>query len=267
MAALIETLRTAAKDRRGRLIEEAFQQDMRPRLFQKAYVRARSCTRWLRASSAILFLFFFFAAPLTILARGITNTWPILLLVLFCLLALTLYEFRNTHRALFPELSSQRRTALFKMAVAPTAAMRAVDGIQRELLRRFHPIAALAVPNNEAEALLFMHEWLQSKPGPRPESKKDAAAVMHWFREMEWRALEKTVVAIGISRHELTGAPKLSSPEVRAYCPRCRQQYVRPEGNCADCPDSKLVLFSPTPASPPQPSHAVADREGDASTR
>lgn len=246
-AALIEKIRSAATDRRGHLIEEALRQDARPNLLRIAYARVWSQTRWLRAASAALFLFFFCIAPLVIAVRGITHTWSILLLVLLYLLALVLYEYRNTHRALFPALSSQRRSTLVKMAVAPTAAMRAVDGIQRKVMARFHPIAALAVPANEAEILRFLHERLRAETGLRPESGNAAITVLHWFRELEWKILEETAAAVGISRRDVRGAPMPASSAERAYCPRCRQQYVRPAGDCADCPGSKLVPFDATP--------------------
>ena len=133
------------------------------------------------------------------------------------------------------------------MAVAPTAAMRAVDGIQKEVMARFHPMAALAVPANEAEVVGFLHERLRAESGLRPESDNAASTVLDWFWALEWQVFEVTAAAVGISRRDVMAAPTPVSADVRAYCPRCRQQYVRLAGDCADCPGSKLVPFDATP--------------------
>ena len=242
-AALIEKLRSATNDRRGRLIEEALRRDVKANLLQRAYARLWSRTWWLRVACTALFLFVFAIAPVVIALRGITHTWPVLLLVLLELLALTLYEYWRTHRLLFPDHSSQRRSTLVKMALAPTAAMRAVDGIQRELTARFNPVAALAVPGNQTELLRLLHERQRAEPEPQPESNSTSSAVLRWFWALETDILEGSAAAVGIRPQELSGPPIPSSPAVRAYCPRCREQYVRATGGCADCPGATLIPF------------------------
>ena len=32
------------------------------------------------------------------------------------------------------------------------------------------------------------------------------------------------------------GPPEALEPSVRAYCPRCHETFLDPEGDCSDCP-------------------------------
>ena len=252
LAALVEELQQAKIDRRGGIIEEALRHDSSPALLRRAFARSWSRTKWLRVFSGALFLYVFAVAPAVIATRGITHTWPTLLGALLYLLAFTLFEFWRAHGALLPGLRLERRAALVKMAVAPTAAMRAVDGIQRDLLGGFHPVAALAVPGNEAEVLRFLRERLAAAPAPvsSPGLEATGEGIRDWFWKTESDVLESLAESAGVRRREIFSAPAPSSPSARSYCPRCRQQYVRIEGKCTDCPDATLtpLVTEPRPA-------------------
>ena len=252
LAELVAKLQHAKIDRRGGIIEEALRHDSSPALLRRSFARSWSRTKWLRAFSGALFLYVFAVAPAVIATKGITHTWPTLLGALLYLLAFTLFEFWRAHRALLPGLRHERRAALVKMAVAPTAAMRAVDGIQRDLLGGFHPIAALAVPANEAVVLRFLRERLADAPAPvsSPGLEATGEGIRNWFWTTESDVLESLAESVGIHRREIFSAPAASSPSARSYCPRCRQQYVRLEGKCTDCPDATLMplVTEPRPA-------------------
>jgi hypothetical protein len=120
--------------------------------------------------------------------------------------------------------------------------MRAVDGIQREATARFIPLAALAVPGNKAELLRYLHERRRVELEPHPDASDNSIGVLHWFRRLEWQIHEEAGENVGIGLQELSAPPVPSSSAVRAYCPKCREQYVRQTGVCADCPGVKLVL-------------------------
>jgi hypothetical protein len=78
------------------------------------------------------------------------------------------------------------------------------------------------------------------------------AAVEAWFRPRLTSALLSFLRQSGADPGALAQPPLPEREECRAYCPRCRGQYVVPDGLCSPC-ELPLRRFADEPASIPWP--------------
>lgn len=204
-------------------------------------------TFYLRVLSDGLLVFLFVAAPLAVALLGWLTTWRFLLLALLCFLIAILSGFWLVHERLLPGLKGHRLVSLAKMALAPTAAIRAGDALWGEALSTHDPLCLVAAfcdrSHFASAAGLFLRD-LKFTPH-RPETGQTEAAAVARRQIAQLRGVELTKLAkqLGLGEETLFAAPDPITKEIKAYCPRCLEQYTRAEGPCADCPEVGLVPF------------------------
>ena len=166
--------------------------------------------------------------------------WPWFLLALLPAMAWTLSDFAFAHRRLHPEAGPRRRRALWAMAASPLGAVRAVAVAGREAFAASDPLAAAAAFCDADGLREFARRSLSELRHPPPPATDDEAgergsACEEWFRERLVLRIERFLRRRGIDPAELLAAPARSGESILGWCPRCRSQYERAAGHCADC--------------------------------
>jgi hypothetical protein len=242
VAARLEALRELPRERRARAIEEAIERSCDERGAAAALARFRRARVPLDWASGALFVGLFDGAPALVAAVGIARAAPALVAGLVLLVAATVGAWARADRALGGPPGRGRRA--LGLAVAPLAAIRAVDGLSRDVVAGFHPLAvglALAgsgrlAPDAARELALATLRDARHPREPRVPSAPDPAREAEaWFRERLLAALERCA-ARGLG--ELAEEPP---PGEGALCPRCRAEYVAGASGCYDCGGIALV--------------------------
>lgn len=206
--------------------------------------RARP-VRWL---ANVLVAYIFVVAPTVIWSLGFLLTWLWLLMGLVALTVTTAVFFARAHRALYPEAHDERFTHTLTIALAPTSAMRAHDGLSRPLLETFHPLAVAGALLEDREFRRFARRILldlRHPAGPPcPNETPSAQATERFFRQTLLTAAEACLSQRGVNVEELCRAPVPTDESSRAYCPRCEAQFTTADGQCADCGGLALAAFN-----------------------
>ena len=240
LAAWLEKLRTMPEKKRGGAIEKRLAASLDEKLAAERFAEFHGGTAWLGWTCTGLFSFLFVFLPLTVDAVGLARVWPALLAVLVVLVATVAWQFRRAHLVLFPGQRDARWSAFMTILLSPVAAVRAQDGLTRELFAEFHPLAVARVLCAAEEyrrvAARTLREFTWPIPGSVGEQKDERAAQCEaWYRERLGAAMQRALEDAGAEPEELLAPPEPSGPQSAAYCPRCCQQYAVASGACADC--------------------------------
>ncbi len=161
---------------------------------------------------------------------------------------LAIAAFRKLHRAVAPAESSDRLKQTLMMLVSPAGTMRGLTAISVALLADFHPLAAgralLGEDQFRALARLALRDLAEPLRPVYPTTEAAAIRAIDAHRGALQAALVALVQKAGIDVDELLAPPAPEGPDVRAWCPRCEQQYAVPSGCCNDCGGIELAPFA-----------------------
>lgn len=194
----------------------------------------RARTRPLRIACCVLAIVLLGVVPAAALVGGLAATWkPLLAVALTAHLAVVvafIFADRALHRG-----GRDHGARLLSIALAPPAAVRAVDVVSRDLFSGFHPVAVAAAACDEASFRDFAVRSVRAlRFGPASELSR-----LRPLAEDVERAVARR---LGPAATWLV-APQRESPSCRTYCPRCLQQYVVASGTCPDCAGVALATF------------------------
>lgn len=193
----------------------------------------RDRTRLLRILCCVLAVIIFVVIPAAALTRGLASTWKPLLAVTLAAHIAVVGVYIVADRALLTR--GDRISRLLSIALAPPAAIRAVDVVSRDLFKGWHPVAvAGAVCDRNRFQDFAVRTVRKLRYGP-----EDSAAGSPALADEIERAAS---IHLGPSAIWLT-APEPEDPACRSYCPRCLQQYVAASGTCPDCCGIALASF------------------------
>ena len=235
--------------------QPAITAEVRARFDSKAIAdrlaQSTQATSMLRFSCNLLFLLLFVLAPLIIWQRTLAASWPYLLAVLLCYLAVITWEFARAHKSLYPERRDQRFADALSVALSPAGALRSCDPLLKDLLLDFHPVAVARQLCAPAEFEALASRTLRELAYPRSgDLESQAEQTRLWWQGAELAALRSFLVKSGIDPAQWLGAPE-REPECRSFCPRCWSQFVIQEGTCTECGDITLRPFAEDALSQP----------------
>jgi len=241
--AVCEPLDPLLSDGVGKDPEELRQRFLRMLDTQRVRRRLRQCQRIVRPSytnSWLLLALLFGVFPILAWRLGLTISL-LLLPVLLIVLVHNVWSFHRLHRLLEPQAFAERREKTVALALSPLGVIRASSLLLKESIASFHPLAVSAATMPRVEARHFaarvLRELRFSLDGENVTSEGQAA-------QSQWRTVvwEWTKKEFG-DPETLLGAPEKRSESSVAYCPRCEQEYVVAEGECADCRGIRLRAF------------------------
>jgi len=144
--------------------------------------------------------------------------------------------FFRLHRRLYPKGGQERVGLIMTMLLVPPQALRLRQQVLARLGEGQHPLAvAAALAGRQGLHRVARNTWADLRWPWSParevagtgEVTAAAAAMMAPWVE---RTLGMAQPPLGLA--EITVPPRKNSPEVCAYCPRCGDQFTRPEGTC-----------------------------------
>ncbi|MBK7874210.1 MAG: hypothetical protein IPJ77_00385 [Planctomycetes bacterium] len=189
-----------------------------------------------------LFLLAFVATPWVDLFGDIHAQWPWLVLALFALQAWGVVALWITAGRLEKR---ERWKHVLQCALSPLALIRARDGLLRDQLATFAPLAVAKALLERAEFEALLAASVRDARNPAlpgcPVADPRALAT-----EADWRARIAAAaarLAPAVAEAALAPPPPLADDCV-AWCARCERQYTRADSLCAGCGDRPLVRFS-----------------------
>ncbi len=186
--------------------------------------------------AAVLSGYILVVIPLLFSSGMVTAKWPYLLAVVATLEVGIVVSYWRVQRTFFPADKEHRWTSMISLILYLPAAMRAEDLLTTQLLKDFHPVAAANVLCPErgfqgyAEAALRRSVYpLSTEDQPMMKASAELQAAL--------------LRVIQVEADTLLGSPSRSGPDCVSYCPRCKCQFTRDQGDCADCAGVALVRF------------------------
>lgn len=221
---------------------EGFEQRLRRMLDTKSARRRlwhfRRVVRPLYLDSYLLFSLVFVAFPIVAWRLGM---WvSLLLLAPFLLItANTVYSFRRIHRVFEPHAKADRREKTLALVLSPLGAIRAPALLLRSVMAGFHPLAVAAAEMPKEDARRFAARVLRDMKFSQEKGAEDTNTTQTRWHEAVWEWARKEFG----DPEALTGPPLKKFDRSVTYCPRCEQEYVVTEGECADCGGVALERF------------------------
>jgi hypothetical protein len=237
--ALIGRLKKKPESKREAVIERALADALDHEAAAARLATLRRHSLSLRIWCTGLFALIFVLGPLAVWRRGWVATWLPLLGSLVLLVVGCVVLFWWAHRKVYPEAKGERRLHMLVMLLNPLAAIRAHDGLSRQLLWDFHPLAAARAVGDgpvledlARKLLLDLHHPLQ----PICEGvSEEAVETEAWFRAKNRAALDDYVEGAEVDLPALLAPAPPLDETCRVYCPRCECQFVRDEPTCGNC--------------------------------
>lgn len=162
------------------------------------------------------------ATPLVIVWRGLAATWPALVLGWLGFMILITVEFTKAFTVLYPG-AADRWSRVASIVLSPFSAIRASTALSRHLVSQHHPVAVgFSMCNQDVFLTLARQFYFDAD------------------RIDEQRELKQFLVAKD-QFDDVLRPPPAETVDMRSYCPRCRAQYLKSTGGCADCPAVDLV--------------------------
>jgi len=198
-------------------------------------------TRWLRATSQVLFVLIFAVMPALyvrlearprLFVAGLAASLSLWWAASACLF----YADRRLNRG----DGVHRLQRLVHSLIAPGFALRGTEALSRDALRGFHPLAACAALMKREDfeeicRMALLDEMWRGEASPR-------LAETWLFGAMKGQEREAWLRANHLDLAELLAPPEANQKETKAYCPRCRTQFVFEKGTCNDCGISLILL-------------------------
>lgn len=148
--------------------------------------------------------------------------------------------FTFTHRRLYPDESRQRINKTILIGISPLSTIRATDQLAKDLLRKFHPIAACyylcSQVDFERQARIAHNDEQNRAAG----NLSDVASV----KATQFEACSDTNISMFLNSigclKQILKPPVPDDSFSSSYCPRCHCQYRSGFQICADCDNVKL---------------------------
>lgn len=225
-------------ERRASRIEARLEASLDVRAARKVVRRYRWCVAPLLWPVRMLAISMYVVLPIALYVRGLLGSWPTALIVVLLLIKVT-WTFGARLRRMGRQVGGDVTT----MCLAPPLAIRADDLAGRDLLAGLHALAVTRAACPEKVARAHAELALRSIRYPIPQEAQccDAAS---WAREAWSRAIERWAGSQFGSAEVLLAPPAKESDRIRAYCPRCAQQFEREGGECPDCAGLELKSFT-----------------------
>lgn len=239
LVSLLTRLQNAQPKARAALLDTEVARQFDLVALAAALGRAERATRELRWLQPALFGWLFVVVPFVWLRDELLLRWPILVAAFVALVAWI--ALRTWLAAKAMGLKAWKHALL--NFVSPLAAMRARETLLRDVLARFHPLAAVKVLCDEREAARVLGDALRDAQHPFwPECPLEDERARR--TEREWRERMRRAIA-ELAPEVARAAATRPVPEADslAYCPRCLEQFLRIDRACARCGERPLVPF------------------------
>ena len=247
LADLIDNIARLPQAQRAAAVQQAVTESMDTQRVADIYARLEKHGSILRVACNALFLFIFVMFPLVVCWQGLSNTWPEILIMLFGLWFGVVVAYYRAHRAVCPELASERRSHAFVIALTPMSAVRAFDVLTKERLAGAHPLAVARILCSKEVFQEFARDvWRDLVHFPRAFEAgvaSEADAVTAWNRELLRQGCEDLLREVGLEPADLLAPPNPEDDRTVGYCLRCRSQYVHANGECPHCPGVVIQPF------------------------
>lgn len=208
-------------------------------------VAARRWRRFKRLSPNLLtlcwvqFILVFIAFPALLFSGAIRSYWPLFTVYLVTNQILLLLLYRFTRRRVHPDRTSGSTTLAISMFCSPPYLIRVAEMISVEMFEGLHPLCVAWVVMDRkgfdglAEVFLRALSFPPSfECSPLPESVLQSVVAQR-------EAMEHWLEVRGVRAVALLAPPPMQG--ARAYCPRCREEYLRDEGGCSACEGVPLI--------------------------
>jgi hypothetical protein len=201
-------------------------------------------SRGVRLMGNLLWLLFFVAGPIVVGLYSLERTWRSLFAALGVLVSINAVLFFRAHRALFPDLRAERWQKLLLFVLVPVDAIRAIDSLAFRLFQRADPAAVaylLCRPEAGSDLIQRIVRDLRYPLGPASTAAADpdAGRVLREDHEQRRQVLEDWLQTRQWPLESLLTPPDRQSSAL-SYCPRCREQFRVPEGQCEACHETPL---------------------------
>lgn len=254
LASTLDRIAGQPKAKRAAAIEAGIESSLDTAAVEARLAQYVQVSSNIRLVCTCLFLVLFLALPWIVLRDLLAGYWkPLLAALVLCVMLIAVLYWR-AHRVLYPEDRGDRASGLAMLLLVPPAAVRACDGLARNLVAGYDILAvARVVCDRESFARLagrvLRDLTYPARPvcpeggfdsDPDTESERIATEASHRAGLLGHylRFLERE----GESVDALLGAP---APEEGAlsYCPRCHEQFLLPGVECTACGGIPLVAF------------------------
>ena len=178
--------------------------------------------------------------PLMVFLLGWSTIWPSLLIITLVQQVFLACLARHAHILLLPGHSEERLSWVISCFLSPAALLRSCEQLAAKVTADAHPIAlALALMEREEKTgrdlLVRLARDLYYPCEPIAEHPSE-----HLLRvdlEHRERLLANLERQLGIQGQTPSGevSPQRISHTGEAWCPRCREVYMRDGGVCTDC--------------------------------
>jgi hypothetical protein len=250
----LRQLAALAAEARPSALEQLIAQTIDPATVAERLDDFRTASRLLRLECNLLFFYIFVGGPLLVWVPNFWLYWPHLLVGLLLLNLTVTGEYWFVHRRLYPDERSSRLWHALMMALAPLTSMRALDALAGPLCLDAHPLAVARAIFKPEHFSAFARRVLLDLRYPLPSGEAaspEADEIERWFHATISARLEQIVAAPaigtpsvdGLNIVELLASPQPEGDDVRAFCPRCRQQFATLSGECDACGGLKLTAF------------------------
>ncbi len=141
------------------------------------------------------------------------------------------------HRKLAPGRGAQRMSILFGAAFLPPQVFRLRAQIAAATLPAQHPLVWLAAIGSAGafrkRASLALRDLRWPLAPARNPDRQITERIAEWMRGRVMIEAGRLLVLRKITADELLAAPEADGAESRSYCPRCRDQFTKPDGYCS----------------------------------
>src|SRR5580765_1360623 len=229
----LEKLKRARMKERKKLIESWLRKAMDTNAVEERLTLFCHKAQWLDIAVNLQFFLLFVIVPLAFFRFGSKALWPMLAAVITTSIFIT-WQLWRLHRSFFSDDGDGRFKAVFSSALSPIYAIRAADGLARDLLAGFYPVAVAGIVCSQQEFEAFAGEQLRANNFSRAD--------ISWYGQQFQLALIQMLERKGVAVKQLLGAPERDGNCV-LYCPRCRAQYTKTREDCSDCGYGELLGF------------------------
>jgi hypothetical protein len=250
-----EILRDVHQAKRGEregLIQLHFKRIFKTNEIEDRWREFKTKTGTIRVATNVLFGHLFVLSPTLIAMFGFQKCWLLLVMIAFGVTSLIAALFHRAHKAFYLKAEDERFTHFIIILLSPATAIRALDVLSLPLLAGYHPLAVAKVFCSKRHFSEQAQNWLrQTRYTARPENRSKepiALEIERYWRALRQETLENFLQQNGIDPEKLIQPPRPVDETCHSYCPRCRAQFTKHEGSCADCGGLTLMpLRNPYP--------------------
>lgn len=193
----------------------------------------------------LLFAFLLILTPTVLALYGLGKfLFPIVGSIVVCILQISI-EFYIAHKNFYPEQGFDRISNVIKMLLCPPVAIRARDLILTPALSSFNPLIVGDLMLERREYQRFVEGFMRDLKYPIIEDGLDSTAlsIVAWHNKALFHECEQYLRGVAKIDIDVFAPPLKTDSHAESYCPRCRNQFTKREGECPDCSGVKLLRF------------------------